>query len=176
MKTVKKVVTFLIAVVVIGACDPIDPKPQYKNVTSNKTNFHLEASATANIADPQEELHLEFTEIANCNVAESIMVVLDSKLRILNERSEFMVREGNIDFLIHNSGCYMVAYFDGKGIISDDGLVLNATIDIEYGTGTFLGYEGELSLKIVGVRTQDQLMNYTIEIDSKLENRIPKTN
>ena len=34
MKTVKKVVSILIAVVVIGACDPIENEPKYK-----KCNF-----------------------------------------------------------------------------------------------------------------------------------------
>lgn len=176
MKTVKKVVTILIALIVIGACDPIETKPKYKNVTSKKTNFHLEATVTENSAGLRDELHLEFTEISECNLAESMLVILDSKLRTLNEHhSDFRVREGSIDFFIPNSGCYMVANFDGKGIISDDNLVLNATIYIEYGTGTFWGYGGELSLQIVGVQTPDQLMKYSIEIDGNLEtgNQIP---
>ena len=147
-----------------------------KNVTSNKTNFHLEATATANFADSQEELNLEFTEISNCNLAESMLVVLDSKIKSFNELSDFRVREGNIDFLIPNSGCYLVANFDGKGTIANDSLVLNATIAVEYGTGTFCADGGELSLKVVGVQTPDQLMTYSIEIDGYLENRIPKAN
>lgn len=174
MKTVKKVVFILIALVTIAACTP--EEITYKNVTPNKTNFHLEATATQNIQDPQGNLHLEFTEISECNLAESILIVLDSKRKVLNDRGDFMIPEGNIDFLVPNIGCSLVATFYGKGIIEEDQLILNATIDVEYGTGALSADGGELSLNIVGVQTPDQLMKYTIEIDGHLENRNHRVN
>lgn len=173
MKTVKEIVFVIFTLVLFGACNDTTDKIEPIKVTPYQTNFHLEAIVMESNADPRDELHLEFTEISNCNVAESMLVVLDSELRILNEHNDFIVREGNIDFLIPNSGGYMVANFDGKGIISDDHFVLNASLDVVYGTGAFWAYEGELSLKVVGVQTADQLMQYSIEIDGYLGNEIP---
>ncbi len=166
MKPAEKVVSILIAVETLAACIPIYkpdiPEPYHE------TYFHMEATTTENIKDLSDEFHLECSEISKCNLTESILIVLDSKMEIFNEHN-FWVKEGNLDLSIPNSGCSLVGTFVGEGFMYDDNFAIIAIVDIHHRTGTFnSSRRGELSLKVFGVEISDNQMKYSIVIDGYL--------
>ena len=115
MKTVKKVLSTIIAIAILSACsEPIDYRRNI-NSYSQKTDFHLEAEVVAAPFYYQDNLNLGATEALNCNLAKSVLVAIFGVKNIQDEQGGFKLSSGTMNLVIPDSGCYLVGRFTGRG-------------------------------------------------------------
>ena len=175
MKTVKRILLSVLVFALIGACDtPEDVVPQ--KFAPNQTNFHFEAELQASPFTAQNGLDLKITQKTTCNLAEEMIVELNSTARYRFGIEQIELHDGEIDIILPQTGSYLVGEFEGRAIQNSDQLIIDAEIFVYLGTGALEADGGELSLNIIGTPISDQFTKYSITIDGYLENRVPKAN
>lgn len=165
----------LITLTLAGACQyPDDDFGATQKVDkSKKTNFQLSAEVIAAPLRNQEILQLEIKEVSICNLGESIIGSIFGVIENQNSPNESNLPHGQIDLHVPSSGCYLLGDLRGTLISESGRIIVDANIEVSYGTGTFQADGGALRLTIIGTIRPDQQMRYAIEIDGYLENEIP---
>ena len=171
MKTVKKILSTIIVIIIVFACnEPTEFGPQE---TTQKTDFHLEAEIIDQPITKWSSWAIEVNNVTSCNLGQSVIIYMRGVTHKNEQLNAFEVPYGNIEFSIPGTGCVLTGVFEGYAISDAERLNIDATIFIHHGYGTFEADGGNLSLSILGVKIPDNLMRYEIKVNGYLEKRIP---
>ena len=177
MKTVKKIVFTLIALILTISCD----KPEWNGPRGGDTFDYKRLTIHAEVSDAEIpvvvaegiEMDLSGTSSA-CNLSDQACFSMTALIRNLDATGKFEIQEGELELSAEVTGCNLTGSFSGNGSKIGNNFEIAATINVSCGTGSFKADDGQLQMTIRGTLPEgnDQTMDYELDIDGYLEKKI----
>ena len=173
MKTVKKIVFTLFALILTISCNETEwPGPRPGNIaTYERLTIHAEVSDAEIPVVVTEGFEIDLCGAASaCNLSDQTCFSMTALIKNLDATGDFDIQEGEIELLAGNTKCNLTGSFSGQGSKIGNNFEIAAIINVSCGTGAFKADEGELRLTIYGTLPEDDVetMDYELDIDGYL--------
>jgi len=162
MKTVEKLLSFIIPMIFIISCTEYDrpgPDVEYREL-------NISATLSGESDGILDSRLFSFTGTTDCNLADNTCVSISGVAKNL-QYGNYEVKNGTLRILAEDTGCYLTGDIQGWGKNFFNGTTnLNALVNVQCGTGLFQADGGELELRMTGM---DINGNYLAEIHGQLK-------
>jgi hypothetical protein len=176
MKTVKRIVFTLIALIVTISCNEPWGGPRNGDIANyERLTIHAEVSDAEIPVVVKEGFEIDLCGAASaCNLSDQTCFSMIALIKNLDATGKFDIQEGEIELLVENTFCNLTGSFSGQGSKIGNNFEIAAIINVNCGTGSFQADAGELRLTIIGTLPEgdDQTMDYELDIDGYLERKI----
>ena len=164
MKTVKRVLSLIVAVALMASCSESEQDPKSSTEIEYQT-LDLNATLSGQPVKMVEGSTVVFTGSSNCNLSDNTCVALSGVVRNL-QNGNYQIKNGTLRIMSETTGCYLIGEFQGWGKNFINDMNLSALINVNCGTGVFEADGGELDLKITQM---DVNGNFAAEIHGFIE-------
>ena len=157
MKTVKRILSLIVAVAIAAACSDPDSKPSTEIGPEYRT-LDLSATLSGQPVKLVEGSTFSFMGNSNCNLSDNTCVAISGVVRNL-QNGNYQIKNGTLRIMSETNGCYLIGEFQGWGkndFISD--IKLGALVQVTCGTGVFEADGGELDLAISRIDENGKLL------------------